>query len=169
LNFTGRKEVDIPDIQNYLEQCSPILKFITVNLIATYIMFSVLFRLNNLIKKNTQKSILMWLKFFAKGILSTFILPPHIPEWTPSRGLAKGINYSFAAIWFIGSFLFFFIGLIIFLATWYSQKPIPLIQSFMIFGLNVLFLLGSRFFYVEARKSIALAQNSQIIQNNSET
>lgn len=161
--------MDIPDIQNYLEQCSPILKFITVNLIATYIMFSVLFRLNNLIKKNTQKSILMWFKFLAKGILSTFILPPHIPEWNPSRGLAKGINYSFAAIWFVGSFLFFFIGLMIFLATWYSQKPISLIQSLMIFGLNVLFLLGSRFFYVEARKSIALAKNSHIIQNNSET
>ncbi len=109
----------------------------------------------------------MWLKLIFKGIISTFTLPSDIPEWKPSKGLAKGINYSFAMIWSIGSILYFLMGITILLSYWYSQKPLSLMQFILIFGLSGIFILGSRFFYVEARKSIALAQNSQVIENNS--
>lgn len=109
----------------------------------------------------------MWLKLLFKGIISTFTLPSDIPEWKLSKGLAKGINYSFAMIWSIGSILYFLMGITILLSYWYSQKPLSLMQFILIFGLSGIFILGSRFFYVEARKSIALAKNSQVIENNS--
>ncbi len=44
----------------YLELCLPFLKEIFINLIVTYSIFFVFFKLNNLIKTNTQKSILSW-------------------------------------------------------------------------------------------------------------
>ena len=161
--------MDIANFREYWDLGFPVLKIIIANLIIIYLIFSILFRLNNLIKKNTQKSILMWLKLLFKGIISAFTLPSHIPEWKPSRGLAKGINYSFATIWSIGSILYFLLGITILLSYWYSQKPLSLVQFILIFGLSGIFILGSRFFYVEARKSIALAQNSQVIENNSRT
>ena len=160
--------MDLPNIQEYWDLGLPFLKMVAANLAITYFIFSLLFKLNDLIKKNTQKSILIWLKFFIRGILSTFILPPHIPEWTPSRKLAKGINYSFATVWSIGSILYFVMGIAILLLYWYLQRPLSFKQFLIVFGLSSIFLLGSRFFYVEARKSIALAKNSQAIENNSE-
>ncbi|WP_213069091.1 hypothetical protein, partial [Acinetobacter baumannii] len=64
----------------YLELSSPVLKEIFVNLIVTYSIFFVFFKLNNLIKANTQKSILAWIKVCLNELRATLVLPDDIKE-----------------------------------------------------------------------------------------
>ncbi|MDC4746935.1 hypothetical protein NQ846_17705 [Acinetobacter baumannii] len=147
----------------YLELSSPVLKEIFVNLIVTYSIFFVFFKLNNLIKANTQKSILAWIKVCLNEIRATLVLPDDIKEINFPTWANRWINYFFGTTWFIGSFLFTLFGLLITILMMYSKNTLSLPNSLLAIGIWFIFICGARFFYVEGRKAFALAKRNRLM------
>lgn len=146
------------NFHEYLELCSPILKEFFVNLIAVYSIIFVLFKLNTLIKVNTKKSILLWVKVFINEFGATLVLPKDIKEISFPKWVNKWIKYFFGMTWFINSFLFSLFSLLISILIIYTKSTLPLTNLLLAMAILFVFICGARFFYVEGRKAFALAK-----------
>lgn len=154
--------MDLTNIEKYLDLCDPILKVTAANLIILYVIFAISFKFNNLVKKNTQKSIVMWIELFLKSFIETLSLPHHIPRWEMPKKLSKGINYFFAMMWFFASFILGTFSFVCMLLLPFATSKISFTNFLIVLGISFTFFLGSRFFYVEGRKTLALNKDPQI-------
>jgi hypothetical protein len=153
----------VANFHEYFESSSPILQKIFVDLIVIYSIFFVFFKLNNLIKANTQKSIVSWLKVCLNGFKSTLVLPNDINEITFPVWANRWINYFFGTTWFIGSLLFSILGLSATILIMYSKSTLSIINSLLAMAIWFMFICGARFFYVEGRKAFALAKRNRLM------